>query len=249
MNTSFKSIEETELTATDLRVLKHILKAGRPLTAREIYDSLEITRYYIYEVVAKLKNLELIDEIGQKPKLFSSHIGYLAAKIKKYKDKLHELSEKIRSGKKYQDIILALDLSPTETDILKQLFSDTHVTMQVEDFSDQEGLGKKQIERLLKGLALRGLISRRKIPGEDITYKIEPFNRFQAAVLSLVNSQADSTLKVYQMLMDELNGTENMKSILAKRFGELEYILSPDAWTKILLIVKEDLHLSEKGEK
>ena len=160
-----------EITEKEDKVLNILLKAGKPVSVRKIYGKLQVTRYYVYEILKRLKDLELIEEIDEKPKKFLTSVQILRRKIQGMDATLSNHWVAFQNAPR-EDVFAEIGFNDIEREILVALADAVPTQLTILEIRDRIGQSKSLVERYLKTLRSRKFVKRTRGPAQSYQYTI-----------------------------------------------------------------------------
>jgi len=170
------SFSAWDLTEKEGQVLSVLLKAGKPVSVREIYGKLRVTRYYVYEILKRLKDLELVEELDEKPKKFLTSTTILRRKIQRMDAELNNHWTAFQTAPR-EEVFAELGLNDTERDILIALADAAPNQLTILEIRDRIGQSKSLVERYLKTLRSRKFVKRSRGLAQSYQYTIYPLQK------------------------------------------------------------------------
>ncbi|GAB4306989.1 MAG: hypothetical protein Kow0069_04150 [Promethearchaeota archaeon] len=229
----FDELGNWDLTPIAYNILAFLLKAGEPVTVRQVYDETSVTRYYIYEILEVLNSLGLVEVIHQKPRLFFSQVTNVKNLLKNLDDLLVSVEQAVERAQSPVDLLPYVELPSTE-----QLTFETVISSQdplsTYELSKKLKTNQGVTRRALKQLVLKRLLVEVSDPSGGGTRFAPPaFEQIREVVLVRVRERINALKGVYRNVLDEVRELD-VVDLMRFPLGDLKGRVSPATWRKIL---------------
>ena len=227
------SFSPWDLTDKEEKVLSILLKAQKPVSVRDIYGKLQITRYYVYEILNRLKDLELIEEINSKPRKFTSNVQMLRKKLQKMDTEYANYWRSLQSATR-EEIFSQLGLNETEQSILGALASTGNQQLTILEIKDRIKQSKSLVERYLKNLRNRRFVKRIRGNSQSYLYSCIPLNKIVENYIRQEQAEWEQKRARLEVQLEQLSGTEKPRDFMDMTLRDLQSRVSRQAWINIL---------------
>ncbi len=222
-----------DLTDKEDKVLSILLKALKPVSVRDIYGKLQVTRYYVYEILKRLKDLELVEELNSKPKKFAANVQMLRKKLQKMDNELGNYWRSLEKAPR-EEIFTHLGLNETEQAILGALADAGNTQLTILDIKDRINQSKSLVERYLKTLRSRKFVKRIRGNSQSYLYTNLPFNKIVEVYIRQEQAEWGQKRARLEAQVEQFSGTERPRDFLDLTLRELQARLDRQLWIKIL---------------
>jgi predicted transcriptional regulator len=222
-----------DLTDKEDKVLSILLKAQRPVSVRDIYGKLQVTRYYVYEILKRLKDLELAEELNSKPKKFAASVQMLRKKLTKMDTELDKYWHSLQTAPR-EEIFTHLGLNETEQAILVALADAGDKQLTILEIKDQVKQSKSLVERYLKTLRSRKFVKRTRGNSQSYIYTNLAFNKIVEVYIHQEQAEWAQKRARLETQVEQFSGTEKPRDFLDLTLRELQSRLNRQTWLNIL---------------
>ncbi len=222
-----------DLTDKEDKVLSILLKAQKPVSVRDIYGKLQVTRYYVYEILKRLKDLELVEELNSKPKKFAANVQMLRKKLQKMDSELTNYWKSLQVAPR-EEIFAHLGLNETEQAILGALADANNQQLTILEIKDKINQSKSLVERYLKTLRSRKFVKRTRSNSQSYLYTNLPFNKIVEVYVRQEQAEWAQKRARLEANVEQFSGTEKPRDFLDLTLRELQSRLNRQSWINIL---------------
>ncbi|OLS13912.1 MAG: hypothetical protein RBG13Loki_2461 [Promethearchaeota archaeon CR_4] len=222
-----------DLTDKEDKVLSILLKAQKPVSVRDIYGKLQVTRYYVYEILKRLKDLELVEELNSKPMKFASNVQMLRKKLQKMDADLNTYWHSLQNAPR-EEIFSHLGLNETEQAILNTLADAKEQPLTIIEIKDHINQSKSLVERYLKTLRSRKFVKRTRGNSQSYLYTNLPFNKIMEIYVKQEQGEWAQKRMRLEAQVEQFGGTEKPRDFLDLTLRELQNRLNRQSWMNIL---------------
>jgi len=222
-----------DLTDKEDKVLSILLKAQKPVSVRDIYGKLQVTRYYVYEILKRLKDLELVEELNSKPMKFASNVQMLRKKLQKMDSELSNYWHSLQNAPR-EEIFTHLGLNETEQAILNALADAGEQPLTIIEIKDHINQSKSLVERYLKTLRSRKFVKRTRGNSQSYLYTNLPFNKIVEIYVRQEQAEWAQKRARLETQVEQFGGTEKPREFLDMTLRELQARVNRQSWMNIL---------------